>query len=72
MILAAEAGTPTIPNGQLGSLTRLRTWGWVRNVAGMSPEVYTEFIEKALYTFTPVLNLLDQCTLIHNNVIVVY
>jgi hypothetical protein len=67
ILLAVETGDPTIPDGDIGSVSNPRVWGRVNAVAGTSAEAYRTFVEHVLDTYDAINDPAQRRTLIHDN-----
>ena len=67
VLLAVETGDPTIPAGEIGSVSYPCVWGRVNAVAGTSAEAYRTFVEHVLDTYDAINDPAQRRTLIHDN-----
>ncbi len=69
ILLAVETGDPTIPDGDIGSVSNPHVWGRVNAVAGTSAKAYRTSIEHVLDTYDAINNPAQWRTLIHDNLL---
>jgi transposase len=69
ILLAVETRDPTIPDGDIRSVSNPRVWGRVNAVAGTSAEAYRTFIKHVLKMYNAINNPAQRRTLIHYNLL---
>ncbi len=69
ILLAVETGDPTIPDGDIGSVSNPRVSGRVNAVAGTSAKAYCTFFEHVLDTYDAINDPAQRRTLIHDNLL---
>ena len=69
ILLAVETRDPTIPDGDIRSVSNPRFWGRVNAVAGTSAKAYCTFVEHVFDTYDAINNPAQRRTLIHDNLL---